>query len=542
MKLDKSITLVLLATYLLALTIGVFVLYHSGAYNAGFSGADESSHFLNGFFINEYLGSHLTTNPLSYAVKYYIHYPKLSIGHWPPAYYGFLGLIFFLLPATACSAFIVNLFVSALPVLFVAGILLCIGGKRLAFIGAFVYSLCPLVLEGYSFFMLDQILSAFVAATVCTWVLYVRTQTWIRALSFAALFTVTVLIKGNGWLLIFVPPYYLVLTNSWSVLRAPALYVAFAFAVLVVVPWYWLTSNIAADGFNYHVGISYAILALTENLRTAAGNLTWLFIPLTMAGFVSLRRMRIEQPLPCQIATGCASVILATLTLQSLVPVDIVDRYMAPAMPAIIILSLAGINGILLAKHRIAPLFAFAAVAMMVAPGFLFLLNIEPKSDLQAKTVATTIISNKKPHIYLIDGTAGAEGGYIAELASKDRPLQNYVLRSSKIFADSNFMGSDYHLKYSTKDEVLAEINRLGVSHIVVVRLNGKYAFPHSRQLVDAIELPYSNYRKVLSVFHKGRFGITDVYQSVTEAVPNFEAVNALGTPSKTRVITTNPK
>ena len=103
-------------------------------------------------------------------------------------------------------------------------------------------------------------------------------------------------------------------------------------------------------------------------------------------------------------------------------------------------------------------------------------------------------------------------------------------------------MGSDYHLKYSTKDEVLAEINHLGVSHIVVVRLNGKYAFPHSRQLVDAIEVPYSNYRKVLSVSHKGRVGITDVYQSVTESVPNFEAVNALGTPSRTRVITTHLK
>jgi len=62
------------------------------SFSAGFSGADEPSHFLNGYFISSYLQHHFGTNPMAFATDFYIHYPKISIGQWPPAYYGLLSL------------------------------------------------------------------------------------------------------------------------------------------------------------------------------------------------------------------------------------------------------------------------------------------------------------------------------------------------------------------------------------------------------------------------------------------------------------------
>lgn len=104
-----------LGGFALALLAGALVLAQLRAYQAGFSGADEPAHFLNGVFVSSYLHGHAGSNPMAYAVEYYLHYPKISIGHWPPAYYGLLGLLMLVLPATPQAAFAINLVVGALP-------------------------------------------------------------------------------------------------------------------------------------------------------------------------------------------------------------------------------------------------------------------------------------------------------------------------------------------------------------------------------------------------------------------------------------------
>jgi len=536
-----------LAGYVLAVLIGIAVLWKTQAHLAGFSGADESSHFLNGVFVNEYLRAHFPGNAMAFAVDYYIHYPKISIGHWPPAYYGLLGLIFFILPATPVAAMTVNLLVSALPAAAVAGMLATFGGWRLALAGALIYGVTPLVLEGYLLFMLDQALAAVTIAAMLVWIAYVNRQTWARALTFAFLFTLAVLIKGNGWLLVFVPLFYLLITGAWRVLAALPLYVAFALAALVVVPWYWLTSGISADGFNYQAGFAYAWGALQANLHTLGGNLSVVAAPLIGIALLHSHRQRHLTPLQWQIVAGCLSLILATLALQSLVPVDIVDRYLAPALPAVVVLAVFGIQNLFSfarapgTYRRLVPVMAVAAGMVMAAPGIAFFVRSHQKVDLRTDVVAPLISAashSGEPHIALVDGTAGAEGGFIAEMAIRDSHLQHYTVRASKLFADSNFMGSSYRLKFSTSRQALTALQRLGVAHVVLIRLNDHDAFAHSAQLAQALALPDSNFRKVASLPHLGRTGSTEVYQTVLPVRANVAAVRELGTPSKANVIT----
>jgi hypothetical protein len=103
------------ASYALALLVGVGFLVLSHAWSAGFSGADEPAHFLNGWFISLYARKALGHNPMAFAVEFYLHYPKISIGHWPPAYYALISPLFLVLPATSQMAMIINLFAAALP-------------------------------------------------------------------------------------------------------------------------------------------------------------------------------------------------------------------------------------------------------------------------------------------------------------------------------------------------------------------------------------------------------------------------------------------
>ena len=47
-----------------------------------------------------------------------------------------------------------------------------------------------------------------------------------------------------------------------------------------------------------------------------------------------------------RVVSGCLSLVFATLTLQSLVPADLVDRYLAPALPAVVVIAFIGIGAI----------------------------------------------------------------------------------------------------------------------------------------------------------------------------------------------------
>lgn len=49
--------------------------------------SDPPAHFTSGALVYDYLRTGLGTNPLAFAESYYVRYPKVAIGHWPPVYY-----------------------------------------------------------------------------------------------------------------------------------------------------------------------------------------------------------------------------------------------------------------------------------------------------------------------------------------------------------------------------------------------------------------------------------------------------------------------
>src|SRR5579862_7474197 len=55
--------------------------------------ADEAAHFVNSLLIRDYLLGAFGRNPMSFALDYYAHVPRVSIGHWPPLYYLVQGLL-----------------------------------------------------------------------------------------------------------------------------------------------------------------------------------------------------------------------------------------------------------------------------------------------------------------------------------------------------------------------------------------------------------------------------------------------------------------
>jgi hypothetical protein len=532
----------LLYCYVLAIAMGAACMMSAHSYIAGFSGADEPSHFLNGYFISNYLKAHFGSNPLAFATDYYIHYPKISIGHWPPAYYGILGLLFLAVPATYPWMFALNVMLASLPAVGVAMALARLQGRRLAVLGVIVYMITPLVAEGQIMFMVDQPLAACLLAATATWIAYATRQTWARALGFAALAALAVLIKGNGWIAVLIPLFQVAMTERWRLLLSMKLIVAGVIGALVVVPWYLVTAKISAGGFNYQAGLPYAWQAFTTNLLFLSNNLSWPGMALALFAIVAEWRARLLDPVRWNIVAGMIALILATLALQSIVPVDIVDRYMAPALPAMVVLALMGTWRLVAyamsrtPDRRHAPWCIGAGaviVIVMLAPGVEHIATRLPKSDVGAPASAALVAPGASPSITVVDGSAGYEGAMIAAAAVNDPHLRGYTVRSSKILADSNFMGTAYSLKFASNAQVLAELSRLGVQNVVLVRARDLPAFPHSLQLLAALAAPGSGYHLRARIPHRGRPGSTDIYQADSVLVPNIALVRSMGMPAK---------
>ena len=533
----------LFLAYLCALGIGILSIWLAKSCQSGFSGADEPSHFLNGYFIADYLSRHLGANPMAAATEFYTHYPKISIGHWPPAYYGLLGLLFMVLPATMPVAFAINALVAALPAIGIAAALAMLSGRRAAIAGVLVYALTPLALEGQVMFMVDQPLAACLVAATAVWIGYAHAPGWGKAIGFALLAALAVLIKGNGWLVVFIPVFQILLTANWRLLLSIRLYVAAAVTAALVVPWYVLTAKIAADGFNYQAGFAYASQALAANLGTLVRELTPAGPLLALFGAAAEFHGRARSRLRWTIVSGIISMVLATLTLQSLVPVDIVDRYMAPAMPAVVVLAVLGAQRVLawLARSRGPGLAGTAAAVLavvMTVPGLRHLAERPPKADMGIVQLAGALASGRQPALTVIDGPAGAEGAFIAQMAVHDTGLQGYVVRASKLLADSNFMGSSYTLKFADTRQVLAELHRLGVQHVVIVRPHDLPAYPHSRQMRDALAASGSGFLLKQSLPHQYRGGVTEVYEAEGMPSPDIATVRGFGLPAKASTLT----
>ena len=524
--------------YLCAVLVGALAVFVAKSYQSGFSGADEPSHFLNGYFVADYMAHHFGSNPMGAATDFYVHYPKISIGHWPPAYYGILGLVFLVLPPTLPAIFAVNVLFAALPAIGVAAALSMLADRRAALAGALVYAVTPLVLEGHVMFMADQPLTACLVAATAVWIAFSVRPRWGSALVFALLAATAVLIKGNGWLVVFIPVFHILLTANWKLLLSVRLYVAAALAAAIVVPWYMLTAKIAADGFNYQAGLPYATKALLYNLQALGRNVTPVGGLLALYAIVAEFRARRADPARWTIVSAVISLLLATLLLQSLVPVDIVERYMAPALPAVVVLAVLGAVRLLahLRAGMAAPAFAVLAVAMAV-PGIVHLVQRAPKADTGIAAV-TDRLAAAKPVLTVIDGSASTEGWFIADMAVHDSALRGYVVRASKLLADSNFMGTTYSLKYRDTADVLAELHRLGVQHVVIVREGGKDAFPHSAQMRAALARADSGFRLGQSLPHQYRSGVTEVYDAVAPARPDIAAVRNMGLPAKATALT----
>jgi hypothetical protein len=76
-----------------------------GAYASGFGGyPDEPAHLVTSLMVRDFVAGLHFRHPWQFAQQYYLHYPKVAIGVWPPVFYGALGAWFLIIGASRGAA------------------------------------------------------------------------------------------------------------------------------------------------------------------------------------------------------------------------------------------------------------------------------------------------------------------------------------------------------------------------------------------------------------------------------------------------------
>lgn len=453
----------------------------SGGLSESLINPDEGGHYVNALFIGDWIRAGFPS-PMAFAQDYYAHFPRLSIGHWPPGWYLLEAPVFAAIRPSPWGALLIAAFVAGLPSGAIVWAFDRIGHRAIGLAMAMAYVFLPLVVDGARYLLLDQPVALVVAIGAILWARATEVPNWPRFLLFAVAAAAAPLTKGNGALIALVPAIDIALTGRWSLLKRPALWVSALLTAALVAPWYWISFRISAGGFNYAPGLEYAGLSLSANGQALLANFGFIGIALAIGGMVSAFRPGDAREM--RVARLSIAVVTATLVFQAAVPAALEPRYITPLLPWLTIL--AGIGLLNLWRLGRNARFATPVVALAaVYPAIAALWMLPSKPDIGAPALGRTMA--REGGLWLVDGRAGGEGALIAAAAyADDGQKRVWVSRASQWLSTSDFMGRGYTLTATSPGEARHILDEIGVSGVVSAAEQDRYAYPHSRVLWGA--------------------------------------------------------
>jgi hypothetical protein len=237
--------------------------------------------------------------------------------------------------------------------------------------------------------------------------------------------------------------------------------------------------------------------------------LGWMLTLLALLGAVSLFRPGGKRP---AIALCSLALVMGVWIFQCLMPVGLEARHLMPAMPALVVLAMAGL-GVLTRRCRSGARVAVAGGLMAVffawpvifrppapVPGYGSLgsrVSVSPfrvpaKKWGGFEPVAEAAMEAGPETRILVASDARGEGMFIADVAELDPKRPSYTVeRASKLMASSKWSGLGYRSLYTTPAEVLAMLGQSGIG-TVVTDVSPERIPPHDQLLLRAVGPPPS--------------------------------------------------
>src|SRR5581483_1652716 len=225
--------------------------YIGGAFRDDFGGAsDEPSHYVTAVMVRDYFAAGFPRGIMRFGEDFYIHYPKMAMGHWPPVAYIVLGTWMLIVGPGRTSVLVLIALLNA-----TCALTLFLVARRVLFsiaahLIAIIFLILPLVQLHCDMVMLEVPLMLVSFLAVLAFNRLLVRDTWANAFLFGLLASAAILIKGNAWALVLVPAISLLLLGELRRVLNLRLLAAAAIVCVTCVPFTLWSMHVVQDGWD----------------------------------------------------------------------------------------------------------------------------------------------------------------------------------------------------------------------------------------------------------------------------------------------------
>lgn len=436
---------------------------------------DEPSHYINGLLIRDYIAHGIPQSPMKFAIDYYLHYPKVTLGHWPPLFHLVEGLWMLLFSGSRLSLMVMM----GCWALLLAMALWWASqpfGRWVAFIFGLLLLILPITQDQVTMTMTEIPLSVFSFLAILSWARYLDGGRKQNAIWFGVLASCAILVKGDAWALAPTAMLATLLSGRWLRMREAIFWFSPALVAVTCIPYYWLTRAWASLGWFGGTSPNWAFTReeLAVFLPRFVPVLGWAVLVLLIVGvlsclFVSKYR---KDPFLC----AQVSFLLMVIAFEVIIPAGMDgDRKLYSFLPECLLLSAFGLTVVAanLIPRRFGPHGAAILAAATVVACLFTNFAVVKRFDRGFRELAIMLrnrLSNQNAGVMVISG-GPFDGAIVSEFAGVFPYRSIYMLRATEFFTDTDWAGPS-RLLYNTTAELDAALSRSRARVLVVHHLD----------------------------------------------------------------------
>jgi hypothetical protein len=209
---------------------------------------DEGMHFVTSLFLKDFLLSGQWSQPMQFARDFYLHFPKVGLGNWPPLFPSLNALWMIVWGDSRLGLLLLGTLYTALLSW------LCWREVREEGLPAWLAGLL-LIASPATQYQTSMVMAELLLA-VLTWISfrlllsYLESGRPLFALGFGLFAMLTIMTKGNGWVLALAAPVTILFTGHWRRLLDKWLWLGIALIAAICVPYTLWSMKMVVQGWD----------------------------------------------------------------------------------------------------------------------------------------------------------------------------------------------------------------------------------------------------------------------------------------------------
>jgi hypothetical protein len=496
--------------------------WYRGAYKSETSGdADEPAHIVTGLMVREYVTHGLGESPMNFARRYYLHYPKVGLGHWPPVFYIEQTVWTLLFPATRSSLLVMIALFAAIMTALTYPIVQEKAGTFVAWCISLVLISAPGVALNTSQVMTEIPLAISTVAAMVFYGRYLDSGDVRYSVLFGISAAASLLTKGSALVLSVVPILGVLLTRRWDLLRRRSFWLPALLVIGICAPWY-----LFAPGALHQRAVPLGGPGLITRRWALppgvwAANFDFFLASLALIGLVWVVFQAVQRRPVEGVWASAAAVVIAATVFPMLFAVW-EPRHQVEGAAAFAILATAGLSWMMDASPKVCGLVIGFFTLLTLVSG---ILRVQEQAPPRYGTIASAIVHGDfgSAKAILICADAIGEGVLISEVAQREHMPVRYLLRGTKILADVSWLGISLRERFSSSEEIGLYLSSLPVDLVILDQLHPS-KLPYAALLASALEGRPGEWQRVPS----DAAGQLTVYRRSLDAHQSQEQIDTL--------------